>query len=435
MRSCIQKGKFIENMQMEDENSVTYFLKRSCHFVSGATGAAIYDLANEKVYSINAAGKTILEAALQGYSLLSDISQKYLRKLCNLDLLTADITKSSAEEDLSMPPELNFAWLELTDKCNLRCIHCYGRFGYNCIPETQAMSVKEWKATLDVLLSLGCKNIQFIGGEPTAFAGFVELLYYARKVGMEKISVFTNGTLLDDIQLRVIKETNAEVLVSLYGPNAEIHDGISSEAGSFIRTEHTLKQLRENDVSTGICVSLMRENENFAEQIKQYIESLGYRYRGYDTIRATSDGLDQHWLSKIELLENKYKTNANFKTNERDFRINKNWNNCWFGQAAITAAGDVLPCVFARKQVVGNIRADSLEAIKEQLLSLWRITKDDIETCHDCEFRYACHDCRPLAFGLGGDVKSKNPRCCYDPYTARWAPISEVAREISMACH
>lgn len=70
----------------------------------------------------------------------------------------------------------------------------------------------------------------------------------------------------------------------------------------------------------------------------------------------------------------------------------------YLGKIAITATGKVMPCIFARSHMVTNIEGGLEEAVNnKELQGLWKITKDRIETCRDCEYRYTCIDCRPLA--------------------------------------
>ena len=49
----------------------------------------------------------------------------------------------------------------------------------------------------------------------------------------------------------------------------------------------------------------------------------------------------------------------------------------------------------------------------------WKIKKDDIKVCMDCEFRYICPDCRAFK-EQPGDEFSKPLKCGYDPYTGEW---------------
>jgi radical SAM protein with 4Fe4S-binding SPASM domain len=107
------------------------------------------------------------------------------------------------------------------------------------------------------------------------------------------------------------------------------------------------------------------------------------------------------------------------------YERNRWWNSCWFGRAAVTSNGDVLPCVFARRQVAGNVKRKSLRKIilGREMLKLWRLSMDHIEVCKDCEYRYVCEDCRPWAYGLTDNLCAKSPRCTYNPYTGKWGSV------------
>ena len=61
----------------------------------------------------------------------------------------------------------------------------------------------------------------------------------------------------------------------------------------------------------------------------------------------------------------------------------------------------------------------------------WEITKNEIKSCQNCEYRYACSDCRPLALGVFDDKLAKYPRCCYSPEEGVWKNIEQVTQEIN----
>lgn len=88
-----------------------------------------------------------------------------------------------------------------------------------------------------------------------------------------------------------------------------------------------------------------------------------------------------------------------------------------------------MPCIFARAHTVGDVNRGLEEVINSKgLQSLWKITKDEIETCRNCEYRYACHDCRPLAEDTTGNFYAKNPRCNYNPLRGEWGENSKEGR-------
>jgi MoaA/NifB/PqqE/SkfB family radical SAM enzyme len=60
-----------------------------------------------------------------------------------------------------------------------------------------------------------------------------------------------------------------------------------------------------------------------------------------------------------------------------------------------------------------------------KLETVWRSTKDNVLVCQDCEYKYACFDCRPLSEGAnqgrGEYLSAPYPRCTYNPYSGEWA--------------
>lgn len=78
----------------------------------------------------------------------------------------------------------------------------------------------------------------------------------------------------------------------------------------------------------------------------------------------------------------------------------------------------------------GNIKDTTLEEAlnKPGFKKYWNVTKDMIEVCKDCEFRYVCTDCRAYTERTTFDKKeidlSKPLKCGYNPYTNEWAEWS-----------
>lgn len=204
------------------------YFKDNVHFVKGYKNAAIYDTNNNKVYAIDEYGKQIIENMIKGKEIDVEIEKEYLDKLKELELLT-DFNNSSNGKVKIPNAKLIYAWLEITKACNLRCVHCYGQFGYPKIDKKKVLKTKEWKEIIDKLIRYGCKDIQLIGGEPMAHTDFYEILEYAYLKGMKRIDVFTNGTFINEKSIEYFKKTNASIRVSVYGHNAEIHDSITKQ--------------------------------------------------------------------------------------------------------------------------------------------------------------------------------------------------------------
>lgn len=389
-----------------------------CRWIKGITGSAIYDLKQNQVYSVNKDGTDVLGTVLSGGGAPPG-SLRFLEALEQKGLLN---DHSVQVVEYNVKPQLRYVWLELTNHCNCRCLHCYGAFGYPDRKDiADELTTDEWKKAIDQVRRLGGSAVQFIGGEPLIHRDFCELLRYASESGLKRIDIFTNAYFMTEKTADLIAETKASVRVSLYGYNAETHDAITQCPGSFERLDRALDMLRERNIPVRIAVVLMLENQGILPRIQEYIRAKGLRFTGYDIVRnVTHSAQASHAVTDPEIRKKRLMCKPDFKTSPYTFARNHQWNSCWFGKLAITAKGDVIPCIFARDLPCGNIRKDSAESIREKLLQYWRITKDSVEGCRDCEYRYACDDCRPLSMGEGGGLYGKYPRCLYVPETCRW---------------
>jgi SPASM domain peptide maturase of grasp-with-spasm system len=101
------------------------------------------------------------------------------------------------------------------------------------------------------------------------------------------------------------------------------------------------------------------------------------------------------------------------------------YNGCLNRKVSVDAWGEIKNCPSMGKSY-GNIKDTRLpEAIdKPGFQDAWHITKDQIENCRDCEFRYLCSDCRAYVENPR-DPYSKPLKCGYNPYTAEWEEWSQ----------
>ena len=68
-----------------------------------------------------------------------------------------------------MPPQLRFVNIELTLRCNLRCLHCGSTAGE---PRKDELEAEEWIKLIEDLAQLGCREVCLLGGEPFLASGW-----------------------------------------------------------------------------------------------------------------------------------------------------------------------------------------------------------------------------------------------------------------------
>jgi MoaA/NifB/PqqE/SkfB family radical SAM enzyme len=86
--------------------------------------------------------------------------------------------------------------VELTDRCNLQCAHCYINLSAaDCESRSRELTLGEWRNLLDQIADEGCLWLLLTGGEPLIRPDFLEIYDHAKQRGL-LLTVFTNGTLL-----------------------------------------------------------------------------------------------------------------------------------------------------------------------------------------------------------------------------------------------
>lgn len=125
-----------------------------------------------------------------------------------------------------------------------------------------------------------------------------------------------------------------------------------------------------------------------------------------------------------------------FILNRLSYNEGKSFNSCLNKKISIDTNGNIKNCP-SMPESYGNIKNTTLEEAinKPGFKKYWNVTKDQIDVCKDCEFRYVCTDCRAYTertvFKEDLDL-SKPLKCGYNPYTNEWAewstnPLKEKA--------
>ncbi len=120
--------------------------------------------------------------------------------------------------------------IDLTSRCNLRCLHCRNRTGASSDSELDWRTVA---GIVDDLASMRVFRLGLSGGEPLVRDDVPELIGYALGRGIPRVFVSTNGTLLDRRFLDRIEAFRSRITlkISLDGPD-EVHDRVRGTPGA-----------------------------------------------------------------------------------------------------------------------------------------------------------------------------------------------------------
>ena len=105
-----------------------YQLDDNVVYVKGAKRGAIYDFISRKVFWINDEACTLLDKLVRNNSSISSLTateQNYIDLLEDNNLWNNDYGIKEYMPQIEKSQTIEMAWLEITQKCNCRCLHCY----------------------------------------------------------------------------------------------------------------------------------------------------------------------------------------------------------------------------------------------------------------------------------------------------------------------
>lgn len=165
--------------------------------------------------------------------------------------------------------------LDITNKCNLRCLHCFNRSGENPVVADE-LDDDEVLAFLRDVVSIKPFNLCFCGGEPLLRR---ELLLEGIRVladGGVKASTVTNGQLMTaDIAHRMAGAGVYQVQVSVDGATPAAHDRLRNREGSFDRAIRAIECLVAAKLKVGVAFTPTRWGIDEVEPLASRLKALG----------------------------------------------------------------------------------------------------------------------------------------------------------------
>lgn len=218
--------------------------------------------------------------------------------------ITRDDRVASCFFRSSIEPPYRKALLQVTERCNLHCVHCFlsatnhgEQIAIQAIGEIIIPRLKQCRVT----------RVTITGGEPFVHPDIIEIARLLTEADI-RVGICTNGTLINYHQMEILAALgNVHVNVSLDGFRPESHNKFRGSPIAFERTTETIKQLGEYGLLQGILITPNNHaqvNEyvqlcKFAEQnrasyvLMNPLSSLGRGVKSKEKIGAPSEALNE----------------------------------------------------------------------------------------------------------------------------------------------
>jgi len=137
----------------------------------------------------------------------------------------------------------------VTRYCNARCGFCLAP------PDGSHPSEETLLHRLDWIMARGVKTVHFCGGEPTIHPAMPRLLDHVHACG-GKTRMTTNGIMLSDALVALLRKWRTDVKVSLHG-DRELHNRLVGRSDAFDQTTANVRRLVAWKVPTSIQTTVV----------------------------------------------------------------------------------------------------------------------------------------------------------------------------------
>lgn len=306
--------------------------------------------------------------------------------------------------------------LELTHRCNLKCVHCYLNAGQNI-----TLSKKLLNKICNEIINLGVDIVQLTGGEPMLHDNFFEIVKVLYNNNI-KVIVTTNGTIESKKiyeAIHMIKKMNGRIQVSLDGFK-ETHNRIRGNIDCFDKTISFITNLITMQIPVDIATCIIDQSFDEIEKLCQYLKDIGIKKHRISFIseqgRAVKNNLKINNKIVNDILN--FKKYLQDKFNTLDFEVTgfeedifskiKGISNCGAGYniLKISADGFIHPCPMINLPIEHVQNISLKDYLKYYSCYFQQLVSPSKEHCNNCKNQNLCNNC--IAQGLIYYHKVKN---------------------------
>jgi MoaA/NifB/PqqE/SkfB family radical SAM enzyme len=222
-------------------------------------------------------------------------------------------------------------WAELTNKCQLECVMCYARSGPH--GSHGAMGAHDWTNLVDQAAAASINMMQFMGGEPTMHPRFTHIMSRALAAGLD-VEVYSNLVHVTDEMWELFQSPRVSLAFSYFAKDPAAHNAVTGRP-----SHQATRRNAEKAATLGIPIRAGVIDFGHVPEALSDLQSIGITKVATDRVRRIGRGGDGT-PAPTELC-----------------------GRCGHDVAAVSADGNVSPCIFTRWLSVGNVRQTPLADI------------------------------------------------------------------------
>ena len=314
--------------------------------------------------------------------------------------------------------------IDLTHRCNLRCIHCYlDPQGMKRQSIQEEMDTEQVMRVLDEITAAGCLYLLITGGEPLLRRDFQQIYQRAKENGL-LVTIFTNGTLISNEIVDLFTDLPPKAIeISLYGASAETYEGITRVRGSFEKCLEGIHKLLDHGLNLRLKTILMTSNRHEFDEMEQMAKDFGVPFRFDAAIFPRFNGDPspiELRISPEEAIEKEFsgpeRRNEwqDFYNHFKEIPSSNHIYECGAGLTYfhIDASGNLRPCLMSHAFQYPILSGDFITGWQEKMPAVRKTEMSPEQICHNCHKRILCGYCPPFFELEGGSETAISAFLC-----------------------
>jgi radical SAM protein with 4Fe4S-binding SPASM domain len=294
-------------------------------------------------------------------------------------------------------PSLRYLLLNITNKCNLTCKHCY-------LPDRGKREIDPgiFEKAVQQFEEMGGLKLMISGGEPLIHSRFWELMDILPSYELNVV-ILSNGTLLNKTTARKLSHYVHEVQVSIDG--IESHDLLRGK-GSYARSMEGISNLHKSGIPVSIATMVHKFNMDEFDAMEKLFSTMGVISWAVD-VPCIVGKLCENRDFVLDLEEAAKFLHYGFGAGAHE---STGYTTCGSHLCSIAPDGCVSKCGFFENEPAGDVH--DLRYAWENICktSLWRL--DELE-CKECAVLHECKGgCRFRAKQYKG-ILAPDPLMCH----------------------
>jgi radical SAM protein with 4Fe4S-binding SPASM domain len=305
------------------------------------------------------------------------------------------------------------AMIEIADRCNEVCVHCYQVQG-----QKGEIGTDDWKRVLDELADMGVLFLTISGGEATLRHDFLDIVAHARAKRFA-VKLYTNGlTMTPELAERLRELAVQEVQISLYSHRAEVHDWVTRVPGSWQKTVAGARALLAAGLKVVLKTPLMSVNAKEYREYVDFVSALGADYSVDPLLDPREDGDREPERLRPDDADYLAMMRDPIFANRRDAaptkQLDRSVCGACSGNVHVEANGEMRPCT-QLDVPVGNVMRQSIREAwetNEHAKVIRGLTWRDLPGCRECDLQPYCGRCFANARVEVGDAMAPYASAC-----------------------